>query len=486
MTEKRAEGFARERAKVEQVVAQNFRGKHDRGEITVEILNVGTFESKGRTALEIRARAWRNGEQLGFGPDGSVDVERFRIYNPPILHHRPDGILRENPGYAAVTSLCNTIRIVGKDGTKIRRGKVGRTTSTFYPEAESETFAGDWLLFQSGADLTWSAARDGAGNGSDAGTGGGRYVGFKSDATADTFEIFYRFIANFYTEALPDTDIISSAVVSLFGTLKLDEMGVTPNMNVYSAAPTSPTGPTNSDFATLGTTPLCDTPVTYAGYSEAGYNNWALNATGIAAINKTGVTSLGFRNANYDVANTPPTWSGDAEESSLFGRHADNTGTSEDPMLVVEHSAGGGSTTGTTAVLTDAFLERLGEELDDLVNDDIRVAGYTSAAALDAAFAAYSATNEIAGTGYTAGGEPVVFTKLARSGDNQDYTAADVEWTGVTLSGDPVKYFAVYNSTLAGNPTIAVITADDEVDPAGANLLLKLSDLARAIRYARS
>src|SRR3990167_7852294 len=41
--------------------------------------------------VQLLARAWRtsDGVAIGFGRDGSVEWERFRIYNPPIMV--PDG-----------------------------------------------------------------------------------------------------------------------------------------------------------------------------------------------------------------------------------------------------------------------------------------------------------------------------------------------------------------------------------------------------------
>ena len=52
--------------------------------------------SKIEGGVEVFARAWREGQQLGFGTDGSVEIERFRIFNPPVLVPDPNGeIVRE-------------------------------------------------------------------------------------------------------------------------------------------------------------------------------------------------------------------------------------------------------------------------------------------------------------------------------------------------------------------------------------------------------
>src|SRR3990167_8130850 len=49
-------------------------------EIISEVKNI---EINGQHGIELFARAWRGTQQLGFGSDGSVEIERFRIFNPP-------------------------------------------------------------------------------------------------------------------------------------------------------------------------------------------------------------------------------------------------------------------------------------------------------------------------------------------------------------------------------------------------------------------
>src|SRR3990167_768249 len=61
-------------------------------DVDIEITSITAIEG----GVELLARAWENGKQIGFGPDGSVDLERFRFFNPPILVDDPNGdIVRE-------------------------------------------------------------------------------------------------------------------------------------------------------------------------------------------------------------------------------------------------------------------------------------------------------------------------------------------------------------------------------------------------------
>ena len=66
------------------------------------------------------------------------------------------------------------------------------------------------------------------------------------------------------------------------------------------------------------------------------YNNFALNASGLAAINKTGITKFSLRIVS-DIDNVEPTWS--SGNDAVFDiSEADETGTTQDPKLVIEHS----------------------------------------------------------------------------------------------------------------------------------------------------
>jgi hypothetical protein len=107
-------------------------------------------------------------------------------------------------------------------------------------------------------------------------------------------------------------------------------------VNVYTCAPASETAIAAGDYDSFDSVPQCDTPITYTGWGEAGYNDFALNSNGIASISKTGITKFGIRNANYDVTGTAPTW-GSAVQCYLIGYFADQTGTDNDPKLVVTY-----------------------------------------------------------------------------------------------------------------------------------------------------
>src|SRR5687767_6458106 len=79
---------ARERAnhKAKELAKLVFSGRQRAGDFEVEIHDLKEIPG----GIEYYARAWvANDGQVGFGRDGSVDLERFRVFNHPIMV--PDG-----------------------------------------------------------------------------------------------------------------------------------------------------------------------------------------------------------------------------------------------------------------------------------------------------------------------------------------------------------------------------------------------------------
>jgi hypothetical protein len=62
--------------------------KTKRADYAIEIVSTEPIKD----GVQVLARAWdKNGRQIGFGRDGTVDIERFIIMNPPILVDDPNG-----------------------------------------------------------------------------------------------------------------------------------------------------------------------------------------------------------------------------------------------------------------------------------------------------------------------------------------------------------------------------------------------------------
>lgn len=307
--------------------------------------------------VEVFARAWKpDGTQVGFG-DGTVDIERFVIMNPPVLVFDPHGTIlresinqatkkrevrtfREDPKSAILDSLAHTISVSKRthDDSKIELGKRGNTTYTFYPDANPESTSVDGIM-QYSSSATFATARAAA---------SADYVG-PSDANEQPY-FFFRYLNStptvsrfirtavlFDTSSIPDTETVGSATLSLYGGSTITGI---PNQEavIVSVNLASNTNIVTSDYAIAkwGTTEYA-TRKAASAWSTGSYNDFSLNASGIAAVSLTSVTKFGLR-TGWDLDNSAPAYpSGSGEKNAYMGVYtADTAGTSNDPKLVVD------------------------------------------------------------------------------------------------------------------------------------------------------
>ena len=347
---------AKERAQIKsrEIAKLDFSGLFQNAYYGIDTQIIGEVkEIQG--GIEFFAKAWKNGKPLGFGKDGSVEIERFRIFNPPILINAFDGDiiqeftneitkikkirkLKENPTEAIRQSLAHTIGLVSKENSKIIKGKIGNTTSTFYPDASVETTSVDGYTQVNAVDETWATIHDRAdgtlANDSDANQ---PCSGVRCSATSNQFQRMERAMYLFDTSAIPDGDTISSAILSLCSQTKWVITALKVNINIYASTPASNTAIATGDFDQYGTTAF-STQITYDNWAADGtYNDFTLNASGLTAISKTGISKFGSRDSLYDAPNSAPTWSS-GDGAVLYSYTADNAGTTNDPKLVVVHT----------------------------------------------------------------------------------------------------------------------------------------------------
>lgn len=76
-----------------------------------------------------------------------------------------------------------------------------------------------------------------------------------------------------------------------------------------------------------------------------------------------------------------------------------------------------------------------------------KIALFTSSASLDAATTDYSTTNEVSGTGYTAGGNTLTNITPTTSGTTAFVDFADTTWSSATITANGAL---IYNTTTAG------------------------------------
>lgn len=300
---------------------------------TIEVMSLERIDD----GVSVYARAWKSGEQVGF-IDGTYEIEHFKLHNPPILVPDVNGTVEIRGEKATTTyriaplealriTLGRTIERTGMVGAPVVSGKTGNTTDTFYPDADPESASVDGRVWTSNA--SWASAR-----GATTGT-------VNDNTTSNTVGVYftgglYYVLRGFYlfnTSSLPDTDTVSSATLSPC----TDAEGYnddSDSLHAVETAPASNTALASGDidsvvFTTLGS-------VTIASISNNSCFDIALNATGLTKISLTGVTKLGMISGR-DLSNTAPT--------GLNARNvywAEQTGTTNDPLLTVVHAAAGG------------------------------------------------------------------------------------------------------------------------------------------------
>jgi len=106
----------------------------------------------------------------------------------------------------------------------------------------------------------------------------------------------------------------------------------------------------------------------------------------------------------------------------------------------------------TQCMVTSFKAEILGG-IQDLDTDTLKLALYTSSATMDATTTAYSTTNEVSGTGYTAGGATVAGAAITTSGTTAYVDFTDTTWASATITA---RGALLYNSSKA-NRAIAVL-----------------------------
>lgn len=290
--------------------------------------------------VEVLAQVWKEGKQLSFG-DGTIDIERFRIINPPVLVDDPMGMitrvsnsqtrtLREDPVEAIRQSLVLTAKISGKDGTNIIPGKVGSTTTTVFGTDGAD---GRMRRNQVGGE-SWATLIAGAGNDVSS-AGPDAIIRILSIGTSNFWQLNSRYICVFNTSPIPDTDTITAATLTMTANgSKSDALGITPDVDVYVATPASDAGLVAADYSQTGSVSQTGSPVAYASLSgvDGGTNTW--NFSTFINISKIGNSRFALKNSNYDNAGVTPAWSA-SKESRWDAYFVDTTGTTKDPVMVI-------------------------------------------------------------------------------------------------------------------------------------------------------
>jgi len=86
--------------------------------------------------------------------------------------------------------------------------------------------------------------------------------------------------------------------------------------------------------------------------------------------------------------------------------------------------------------------------------DTFKIALYTNSASFNAATTAYTTSNEVSGTGYSAGGNTLTRVDPTTSGTTAFTDFADTTWSSSTITA---RGAMIYNDTASGNPAVVIL-----------------------------
>jgi hypothetical protein len=115
-----------------------------------------------------------------------------------------------------------------------------------------------------------------------------------------------------------------------------------------------------------------------------------------------------------------------------------------------------------------SFKKELMEAKHNFLNsggNTFKIALYTNSASFTAATTAYTATNEVTGTGYTAAGNTLTRVDPTTSGTTAYTDFADTTWTSSTITA---RGALVFNDSVSGDPSVIVLDfSSDKSSSAG-------------------
>ncbi len=299
-----------------------------------------------RAAATVDLRVWDAGNNLIFR-DRIHAWDGFPVLVPDGTEHEEDdgptgkvrvSNFRESPLEAARSDLAHTVRVVTKDGPWVK-AKPG-TVSTFY------SGTGDGFL--QGQGSTWSEAR--AASGTIALNTLNTYFTSGCDIPGAFYEANQAGFA-FDTSAVPDTDEVSAATLSLYVNADLSDVDSTHEVRIVAFG-TLATADFIAGASLSGITRIAS--IATSGLTGAAYNDFIEDGTGLRdAVNLTGLTELWLTDSVQLSATNP------SGRSMVRWSSANEAGTTQDPKLVVTHAPAtvpANLTLGTVPGLSNATL----------------------------------------------------------------------------------------------------------------------------------
>ena len=114
--------------------------------------------------------------------------------------------------------------------------------------------------------------------------------------------------------------------------------------------------------------------------------------------------------------------------------------------------------------MCSSFKEELLQGIHDFLTDTFMIALYTSSATLGASTTAYTTSNEVVGTGYTAGGNTLSGTTVSLSGTTAFVDFSDSTWSTATITA---RGALIYNSSKSDKAVAVLDFGADKTSTAG-------------------
>jgi len=120
-----------------------------------------------------------------------------------------------------------------------------------------------------------------------------------------------------------------------------------------------------------------------------------------------------------------------------------------------------------TQAMATSFKQELLTGTHDFTNstgDTFKIALFTSSATLGASTTAYSTSNEVSGSGYTAGGNTLTNVTPSTSGTTAFTDFADTTWSSATITA---RGALIYNSTDSDKAVVVLDFGSDKTSTNG-------------------
>lgn len=208
---------------------------------------------------------------------------------------------------------------------------LGFDTLTQYPDASYV----DGRVGRGGVDESFASIKGGVGNSSSVQPANLTAVGLTASGVLNQFTNLFRYITQFNTASLLSNCTVTAVVHSMWG-FGAAQIGLGANqMDICSSTPASLTTIATTDYPNLGSTSFGN--ITTGAWANGSYNDITVNASGIANINKGGVTKFGLR-LDWDLQGSFTGVWGFAAETSFPTYGSGQGGTANDPKLLVTFS----------------------------------------------------------------------------------------------------------------------------------------------------